>query len=73
LKPVRLVAFDQVYGNVHDNVKVKLTILDYLYGSKILCFNTYSQELDGSAVSALRRAIAEVKQHWSVIEWVNKN
>jgi hypothetical protein len=25
------------------------------------------------AVNALRRAIAEVKQHWSVIEWVTKH
>jgi hypothetical protein len=31
------------------------------------------EELDGPAVSALRRAIAEVKQHWSVIGWVTKN
>jgi hypothetical protein len=30
------------------------------------------EELDGLAVSALRRAIAEVKQRWSVIGWVNK-
>jgi hypothetical protein len=30
-------------------------------------------ELDGPAVSALRRAIAEVKQRWSVIGWVTKN
>jgi hypothetical protein len=29
-------------------------------------------ELDGSAVSALWRAIAEVKQHWSVIGWLTK-
>jgi hypothetical protein len=28
------------------------------------------EELDGPAVSALRSAIAEVKQRWSVIEWV---
>jgi hypothetical protein len=27
----------------------------------------------GPAVSTLRRAIAEVKQHWSVVEWVTKN
>jgi hypothetical protein len=32
-----------------------------------------SEELDGYAVSALRRAIAEVKQRWSVIGWVTKN
>jgi hypothetical protein len=31
------------------------------------------QELDGPAVSALRRAIAEFKQRWSVIGWVTKN
>jgi hypothetical protein len=30
------------------------------------------EELDGPAVSALRRAI-EVKQRWSVIGWVTKN
>jgi hypothetical protein len=30
-------------------------------------------ELDGPAVSALRRAIAEVKQRWSIIGWVTKN
>jgi hypothetical protein len=32
-----------------------------------------NEELDGPAVSALRRAIAEVKQRWSVIGWVTKN
>jgi hypothetical protein len=31
------------------------------------------EKLDGPAVSALRRVIAEVKQRWSVIEWVNNN
>jgi hypothetical protein len=31
------------------------------------------EELDGSAVSALRHAIAEVKQRWSVIGWVTKS
>jgi hypothetical protein len=31
------------------------------------------EELDGPAVSALRRAIAVVKQRWSVIRWVTKN
>jgi hypothetical protein len=31
------------------------------------------EELDGRAVSALRRAIAEGKQRWSVIGWVTKN
>jgi hypothetical protein len=29
--------------------------------------------IDGPAVSALRRAIAEVKQRWSDIGWVAKN
>jgi hypothetical protein len=31
------------------------------------------EELDGSAVSAHRRAIVEAKQRWSVIGWVTKN
>jgi hypothetical protein len=31
------------------------------------------EELDGSVINALRRAIAEVKQRWSVIAWVTKN
>jgi hypothetical protein len=31
------------------------------------------EELDGPAVSALRRVIAEVKQRWSVTGWVTKN
>jgi hypothetical protein len=30
----------------------------------------YGEELDVPAVSALRRAIAEVNQRWSVIGWV---
>jgi hypothetical protein len=28
------------------------------------------EELDSSAVSLLRRTIANAKQHWSVIEWM---
>jgi hypothetical protein len=32
-----------------------------------------TEKLDGPAVSALWRAIAEVKQRWSVIGWVTKN
>jgi hypothetical protein len=35
--------------------------------------NKYRRELKRPAVSALRRAIAEVKQRWSVIERVTKN
>jgi hypothetical protein len=31
------------------------------------------EELDGLAVSALRRAITEVKQRWLVIGWVTKH
>jgi hypothetical protein len=31
------------------------------------------EELDGATVSALRYAIVEVKQRWSVIAWVTKN
>jgi hypothetical protein len=33
----------------------------------------YVEELDGPAVSALWRVIAEVKQRWSVIAWMTKN
>jgi hypothetical protein len=36
-------------------------------------FDGFAEELDGPAVSALPRAIAEVKQLWSVIGWVTKN
>jgi hypothetical protein len=32
-----------------------------------------TEELDGPAVTALERAIAAVKQRWSVIGWVTKN
>jgi hypothetical protein len=31
------------------------------------------EELNGPTVIALWRAIAEIKQRWSVIEWVTKN
>jgi hypothetical protein len=34
--------------------------------------NYNNEEFDGLAVSALRRAIAEVKHHWSIIGWVTK-
>jgi hypothetical protein len=30
------------------------------------------EELGGSTISELRRAIAEIKQRWSVIGWVTK-
>jgi hypothetical protein len=33
----------------------------------------HKEELDGPMASVLRRAIAEVKQRWSVMRWVNKN
>jgi hypothetical protein len=35
--------------------------------------HTILEELDGPAVSSLRRAIAEAKQRWSIIGWVTKN
>jgi hypothetical protein len=35
--------------------------------------NSIIEELDGPVVNTLRRAFAEVKQHWSVIGWVSKN
>jgi hypothetical protein len=31
------------------------------------------EELDGTTASALWRALAEVKQRWSIIGWVTKN
>jgi hypothetical protein len=34
---------------------------------------TDDKELDGLAVSVLRRMIAKVKQRWSVIGWATKN
>jgi hypothetical protein len=37
-----------------------------------MIINILFEELDGPAVSALRRAIAEVKQRRSVIGWVTK-
>jgi hypothetical protein len=36
-------------------------------------YNNNNEKLDGPTVNALRRAIAEVKQHWAVIGWVTKN
>jgi hypothetical protein len=33
----------------------------------------YPHELDGLTDSALQRAIAQVKQRWSVVGWVNKH
>jgi hypothetical protein len=38
-----------------------------------LDFSCIVAELDGPAVSGLRRLIAEVKQRWLVIGWVTKN
>jgi hypothetical protein len=35
--------------------------------------NHINGELDGPAINAFQRAIAEVKKRWSVIEWVTKN
>jgi hypothetical protein len=40
---------------------------------RLIKFTYIHDELDGPAVRALRRAIAKVKQHWSVIGWVTKN
>jgi hypothetical protein len=41
-------------------------------GAFALFTTAWYEELDGPAVIALRRAIAEVKQRWSVIGWVSK-
>jgi hypothetical protein len=46
---------------------------DIFYETKTKFIWIYrEEELDGSTVSALRRAIAEVKQRGSVIGWVTK-
>jgi hypothetical protein len=45
----------------------------YLFEIDSFKYNNQIVELDGPAVSALRRAIAEVKQRWSIIGWVTKN
>jgi hypothetical protein len=36
----------------------------------IIYYKLRRQKLDSPAISALERAIAEVKQRWSVIRWV---
>jgi hypothetical protein len=38
-----------------------------------LFHHSFIEELDGPVVSALRRAIAELEQHWSVNGWATKN
>jgi hypothetical protein len=44
----------------------------YLLFKKNKLINFYIEELDGPAVNALRRAITEVKQRWSVMTWVTE-
>jgi hypothetical protein len=44
-----------------------------LNNNKLLKKSLRADDLDSPAVSAFRRAISEVKQRWSVIEWVTKN
>jgi hypothetical protein len=63
LKPdsnqVHVVELEEDTGALHTKVLNNFIIL-------------YGEELDGPAFNALRRAIEEVKQHWSVIGWVTK-
>jgi hypothetical protein len=47
-------------------------IRSFLAKSTPIAVFVSTEELDGYAVSALRRAIAEVKQRWSAIGWVTK-
>jgi hypothetical protein len=47
--------------------------LTILIASRINNSASKLEELNDPAVSALRRAFAEVKQRWSVIGWVTKN
>jgi lipid-A-disaccharide synthase-like uncharacterized protein len=39
---------------------------------RVLRIHSRSSSINGTAVSALRRAIAEVKQRWPVIGWMTK-
>jgi hypothetical protein len=55
-----------------------LKLMNFLHSSSLVIISllippTDSVELDGPSVSALRRAITEVKQSWSVIGRVTKN
>jgi hypothetical protein len=44
------------------------------YNPLVAFYDIYGwKELNGPAVSALQRVIAEVKQRWLVIGWVTKN
>jgi hypothetical protein len=64
------------------NKKIKEDLTEFLNLVKVLIlfiFFTFKikveekvEELDGPAVSALRRAITEAKQRWSAIGWVTK-
>jgi hypothetical protein len=57
-----------------DGIEIRKTFVLYIGrgGQKLKNLCCGYKELDGPAVSALRRAIAEVKQRWSVIGWVTK-
>jgi hypothetical protein len=48
-------------------------IIEKHFNVSIVPVRSRGEEPDGPAVSALRRAIVEVKQRWSVIGWVTKN
>jgi hypothetical protein len=50
---------------------VRYTVFIYLISYNV--YMGFQEELDSRAVSALRRAIAEGKQRWSVIRWMTKN
>jgi hypothetical protein len=65
--PVRVVV-----GLVFLPVIEKKTFRLILYWFTICVYCGYYEELDGNAVSVLRRTIAEAEQHWSVIGWVTK-
>jgi hypothetical protein len=56
-------------ANLIFSFQLSMTLLIYFAQVCLFCF----EELDGPAVSALWRAIAEVKQRWTVMVWVNKN
>jgi hypothetical protein len=50
-----------------------LITYEFLFENIRMKYTYDNDELDGPAVSALRCAITEVKQRWSVIRWVTKS
>jgi hypothetical protein len=65
---------------LNSGVKLMVILQPFIISTRMAHFflslhlhSTTQEELEGAAVSALRRAIVEVKQRWSVIGWVTNN